>query len=147
MEGPWLMEEEISHRLAMPRFSGALVGGMAAGALFLACLGIYATISNLVASRKREIGIRMAVGATAMDVRALVFGHALRLVLIGLTIGLTLAAGATRFLEPYLLGVSRFDETIFAGVSLLILIVSAAATLLPAVRATQIDPNRVLKAN
>jgi ABC-type lipoprotein release transport system permease subunit len=64
-----------------------------------------------------------------------------------LTIGLTLAAGATRFLEPYLLGVSRFDETIFAGVSLLILIVSAAATLLPAVRATQIDPNRVLKAN
>ena len=146
MDGPWVLDEEISNRLAIPRFSGVLVGGMAAGALFLACLGIYATISNLVASRKREIGIRMAVGASAMNVSGLVFGQGLKLTLIGLTIGLVLAAGATRFLEPFLLGVSRFDPMIYGCVFLLILIVSAVATLLPAVRAAHIDPSRVLRA-
>jgi ABC-type antimicrobial peptide transport system permease subunit len=146
MDGPWVLDEEISHRLAIPRFSGTLVGGMAAGALFLACLGIYGTISNLVASRKREIGIRMAVGASARNVSGLVFAHSLGLVGIGLTIGMALAAGATRFLEPFLLGVSRFDPMIYGGVFFLILVVSAVATLLPALRAAHIDPSRVLRA-
>ena len=145
MDGPWIMDAEIGHRLAIPRFSGALVGGMAAGALFLACLGIYATMSHLVVSQRREIGIRMAVGASALSVGGHVFGRAIRLVLIGVSIGLVLASWATVFLRPFLLGVSRFDPMTYASVFLLILTVSVAATSLPATRAARVDPNFVLR--
>jgi putative ABC transport system permease protein len=113
----------------------------------LAGLGIYGVLAYSVAQRRREIGIRMALGARAADVRALVVGQAVALGAIGVAAGVAAAIGLTRVLASLLFGVSASDPLTFAGVCMVLLIVVGAAAYLPARRATRVDPLVALRAD
>jgi predicted permease len=115
----------------------ALFGGIG---LVLATVGLYGLLAFTVTRRRREIGIRMALGARAGDVRRLVLGQGLRLTLMGLAIGFALSFAATRFLSSLLFGVSPLDPVTFGGITLLLGITAAVACIVPAVRATRTDP-------
>jgi len=108
--------------------------------LLLAVMGLYAVVSYAVARRTREIGVRMALGAARADVLRLVVTEGMRLSLVGLGIGLLLAAGIGVVLSRVLYGVVPLDVPVLGGVVLLLLVVSALACYVPARRATRIDP-------
>jgi predicted permease len=109
-------------------------------AIVLAAIGIYGVMSYVVAGRTREIGVRIALGASRRDVLLLIIGQGMTLALIGLGIGLLSAMGATQLLTKILFGVSAIDPLTFAGVSLLLALVAALACYIPARRATKVDP-------
>jgi predicted permease len=132
---------------AQPRFTAALAATFALLATVLAGLGIYGVLAYSVAQRRREIGIRMALGARAADVRALVVGQAVALGAIGVAAGVAAAIGLTRVLASLLFGVSASDPLTFAGVCMVLLIVVGAAAYLPARRATRVDPLVALRAD
>jgi ABC-type antimicrobial peptide transport system permease subunit len=106
----------------------------------LAGFGLFSVMAYSVVQRQREIGIRMALGAQAADVRTMVVAQAIRTGVLGLVIGLAGALAATRVLESLLYGVPPNDPATFAGVSVLLLAVMLLAAYLPARRATQVDP-------
>ncbi|MCI0665300.1 MAG: ABC transporter permease [Acidobacteria bacterium] len=108
--------------------------------LALAAIGIYGVMTYSVARRTREIGIRMALGAEAQDVRKLIIKHGLGLTLIGIMIGLMLAAGVMRVVAHLLFGVRAIDPVTYAGVVLFLMSVALLACYLPARKATKIDP-------
>ncbi len=114
-------------------------------ALLLACIGLYGVLSYAVTQRSREIGLRMALGATARGVLGMVIGRGLLLTGAGLAIGLVLAAGATRFMKSMLYGVDAIDPATFAGVAGLLFAIAALASWLPARRASLVDPMVVLR--
>jgi putative ABC transport system permease protein len=114
-------------------------------ALALACVGIYGVMAYLVAERTHEIGIRMALGADRKNVLGLIVGHGLKVTLAGVAAGLLLAAGLSRFLSTVLYGVGTTDAPTFAGVAVLLVALAAAASILPAWRATRVDPVRSLR--
>jgi len=122
-----------------------LLTGFSALALFLACLGIYGVIAYSVKQRTAEIGIRMALGATAGNVLSSVLGLGLRLALIGVVVGGACALAATRFLQSLLFGVSAADPETFFAVSVLMFAVALMAALAPARRAVEIDPMEALR--
>jgi predicted permease len=125
----------------LPNRIAAFVAGLfGAIGLVLATVGLYGLLAFTVTLRRREIGIRMALGAQAGDVRKLVLGQGLRLTLIGLAIGFALAFAATRLLASRLYGVSPLDPATFATISLLLGLTAALASVVPAVRATRTDP-------
>jgi putative ABC transport system permease protein len=132
---------------AQPRFTALLAGTFAALATLLAGLGIYGVLAYSVAQRRREIGIRMALGARAADVRSLVVGQAVALGGVGVAIGLAGALALTRVLASLLFGVSAADPLTFAAVCLLLMTVVALAAWLPARRATRVDPLVALRAD
>jgi ABC-type antimicrobial peptide transport system permease subunit len=103
-------------------------------------------LSFLVRSRTREIGIRVAVGATPRSVAAMVVRQAMTWTIAGVAIGIGLALVLTRFLESFLYGVSPTDPWTFAGVTLLLALVACVAALAPAVRASRLDPLAALRA-
>src|SRR4030095_5697331 len=111
------LEEYVARAIAAPRFTALLVGSFAGLALLLAGFGLYGVMAYSVAQRRREIGIRMALGAQAADVRSLVVGQALRMGAAGLAIGLVGAMLVTRVLDTLLFGVTSGDPLTFAGVS------------------------------
>ncbi len=115
-------------------------------ALLLASLGIYGVISFSVAQRRREMGIRIAMGASRRSLRRLVVGEGLRLTAIGLGMGFVLALVMGRVMSSILFGVSPFDPITFGGVLMLFLVVAAIASVIPAVRAGRVDPRHVLRA-
>jgi len=115
----------------------AVFGGIG---LLLATVGLYGLLAFTVTRRRREIGIRMALGARASDVRNLVLGQGLRLTVIGLVIGFTLALAATRLLDSFLFGISPLDPVTFGAIGLLLGLTAAIACLVPGHRATRIDP-------
>ena len=133
------------------RFETLLISGFAAIALFLSGLGLYATLAATVASRTREIGLRMAIGADRRDVASLILIRTAVLVLSGLAIGTVIALTAARILStadwwrPLLFGVSWFDPRTYFSILLVLGAVSFAACFLPAWRATRVDPMRVLR--
>jgi ABC-type antimicrobial peptide transport system permease subunit len=139
------MEEAIDESLDQRRLVMFLLGAFAALAVGLAALGIYGVISYSVSQRTREIGIRMALGAQARQVRRMVLGQGLRLSVFGLALGVVAALGLTRVLASQLYGVSSTDPATFLVLSLLVLAVSALASLVPARRATRIDPMIALR--
>ena len=139
------MEENISGSVAQPRFRTWLLGIFAVVALILAAVGIYGVMSYSVNQRTGEIGVRMALGAEAMDVFRLIVGQGLWLALIGVSIGLLFAAGLTRILRTFLFGVSALDPVTFLGVALALTAVGLAASYLPARRATKVDPMVALR--
>jgi putative ABC transport system permease protein len=125
--------------------SSLLLGVFATVALALASLGIYGVISYSVAARRREIGLRMALGATRRDVSGLVLTEGLRLAAAGLAIGLALALVVARLMASILYGIGPFDPVTFAFVLGIFLAVAILASLLPASRAARTDPLGVLR--
>lgn len=122
-----------------------MLGLFAAAATLIATCGIYGLMAYAVAQRRREIGVRMALGATRRDVLRLVLTRAFRIVLAGLMVGLAGAAGVTRVLQTFLFGVTPTDPLVFTIVTLLLLAVGLMAAWLPARRATRIDPWKALR--
>ena len=134
------MDQRVTASLGTRRFSMGLLAGFAAVALLMAALGIYGVMAYSVAERRQEIGIRMALGARGRDVLALVLGQGLTLTAIGAAIGLCAAFGMTRLLSTMLFGVTSTDPLTFAAIPLILIGVSLVAVLLPARRATKVDP-------
>ena len=132
---------------AQPRFTATLATAFAAIATLLAGLGIYGVLAYGVAQRRREIGIRMALGAQAGDVRRLVVTQAALLGVAGLAAGVAAALVLTRALSSLLFGVTAYDPSTFGAVSALLMAVVAAAAYLPARRATRVDPMIALRAD
>jgi predicted permease len=132
--------------MVLPARLGAVAFTLFAGlALALAVLGVYGVVSYAVARRTREVGIRLAVGASPAGVVRLLMREGTTLVVIGTAIGLVLGLAVTRLLESLLYGVRAADPLTFVGAPLLLLAVGAVASLLPARRASRVDPARVLK--
>jgi len=140
-------DQYMARSIATPRFTAILLGTFAALALLLAGFGLYGVMSYSVAQRSREIGIRMALGAQAADVRSLVVSQAVRLGAAGLVIGIAAALAVTRVLDTLLFGVTASDPLTFAGVSAALIAVLLLAAYLPARRATRVDPIVALRAD
>ncbi|HEV3098800.1 MAG TPA: ABC transporter permease [Candidatus Udaeobacter sp.] len=134
------LEQVISDSIGPRRMSVLLLGVFAGVALLLASVGIYGVMSYLVVQRTHEIGVRMALGAQARDVLALVIGHALKLVGIGTGIGLLLALISTRALSVLLYGIDAFDLATFVLVTVVLATIALLASYLPALRASRADP-------
>ncbi len=134
------MDQRLSGSLARRRFSVTLLLGFGCLAVALAAIGLYGVLAFIVAQRRREIGVRMALGARKRDVVADVMGHGLRLAAAGVAIGLVLALAATRVMTTLLYGTSPTDVATFASVAALLIVVAAAASALPALRASRVDP-------
>lgn len=140
------MEEIVSSSLATDRFTTSLLGGFAIVALLLAVVGLYGVVSYSVSTRLREMGVRIALGAPSRGIRTLVLRWALGLAIAGVAVGAVGALGVTRLIEGLLFGVSAADVTTFLTVSVIMVSAAVAASLLPAIRATRVDPIQVLKA-
>jgi predicted permease len=134
------MEERVSGRMARPRFVSWLTGVFAGLALLLSAIGVYGVLAQNVARRTQEIGIRMALGASAGEILRLVLRRGLGLVGIGLAIGAAGALAMTRLLQTLLFGVSQTDPVTFGGVMLVLGAVALVATWIPARRAMRVDP-------
>lgn len=130
--------------IAEPRFQTLLLTGFAVTAMLLAAVGLYAVLSYTVAQRAGEIGVRMALGAQRGNVLGLILGRGALLAIGGIVIGLGASALLTRYLTSMLYGVQPLDPATFTIVSALLLIVSIAASAAPAIRASRLDPMRVL---
>jgi putative ABC transport system permease protein len=134
------MEQALARSVAARRFSMILLSVFAALALILAAVGIYGVISYSVAQRTREVGIRMALGAQTTDVLKLVVRDGLKLVVIGVAVGLLGAFMLTRLMSTLLFGVTPTDVVTYATVALGLIGVALAACYIPARRATKVDP-------
>jgi putative ABC transport system permease protein len=139
------MPELVRASVASRRFVTTLLLAFALAALVLALLGIYAVISYSVLARTREIGIRMALGARASEVLGLVMAQGLSLILAGAAVGLLASLLLSRYLESQLYGVSGTDLTTYAAVAVFLVLVALAATAVPALRASRLDPIQALR--
>jgi putative ABC transport system permease protein len=139
------MDEVISGSMRGPRMLMHLFGGFAGLALLLAAIGTYGVLSYLVTQRRREIGIRIALGARRETILRSVMAHGLTLALIGVAAGLAAALVLTRLMEALLFEVRPNDPATLVGVAVLIAAVAAAASIVPAFRATRVDPIAALR--
>lgn len=131
--------------LALRRFLTDLLGGFAAMAMLLAAIGVYGVMAYSVTQRLREMGIRIALGATQHDVLGIILADGLRCGLFGICFGLAGSFAATRLLSSQLYGVKPTDPWMFASVALLLALVAALAAYVPARRAARVDPIAVLR--
>jgi putative ABC transport system permease protein len=134
------MEQVRSASIMPQQFSLVLFGSFALLALLLAAVGIYGVVSYAVSRSTHEIGVRMALGANARAVLAMVLGNALRLALAGIAIGVLAALAASQVMSALLFGVSAADPLTFVGVALLVAAVTLTASYIPARRAARVDP-------
>ena len=139
------MEEYISSSVAAPRFNTTLLSIFAAVALVLTIIGLYGVMSYSVAQRTNEIGIRMALGAQTRDVLGLIVKDGMKLVLLGLVLGISGALGLTRLLSTLLFGVTTRDPVTFVAIAALLSFVAILACYIPAWRATRVDPLEALR--
>jgi putative ABC transport system permease protein len=134
------MEERLFESVAKPRFRTVLFGVFAALALLMAVVGLYAVMAVSVAQRTHELGIRIALGAQRRDVIGMVLGQGIKLVSLGIVIGLAGAWALTRVLTTLLYGVKPTDPLIFVAVPVLLIAVAILACWLPARQAASVDP-------
>jgi putative ABC transport system permease protein len=140
------LEEEVGNSLWQSRLRGWLLGFFSAVALALAATGLYGAVAYGVAQRTREIGIRMALGATRGSVLRLVLGQGMRAVALGLLVGLGGAMLLSQVLSAYLFGINRDDLTSYGAACFLLAATAAVAALIPARRASRINPTEALRA-
>ncbi len=140
------MDHIVSEAIARQRFSMLLLGSFAGLALVLAAVGIYGVMSYSVAQRRHEIGIRIALGAQRADVLRMTMKQGLKLVGLGLLIGLASAFVLTRVMASLLFGISATDPATFASICVVMVGVAALANYIPALRATKVDPIVALQA-
>ena len=138
------LEEILDRSLARTLFTLVLLGLAAVVALLLGAVGIYGVTSYTVSLRTREIGLRMALGAQRGDVRRMVLRHALTLAVIGVGVGLAVAAGITRWMESLLFGVRAVDPLTYGAVTVGLIVIALLASHLPARRATRVNPIEAL---
>ncbi|HVM74036.1 MAG TPA: ABC transporter permease [Candidatus Saccharimonadales bacterium] len=143
--GFYSMKDLQARTLAMQRIEVALLGVMAGLALLLSTVGIFALVANLVAQRTREIGIRMALGSTASQAMLEIGRLGASAALLGVVIGLALSAGALRAMRSLVYGVDVYDAPTLAGVVLILVCATLAATVLPTRKIASIDPARTLR--
>ena len=141
------LDDVVGGTIARPRAMSVLVGVFALVALALAAVGVYGVMAYSVRQRTQEIGVRMALGATAASVLRLVLGQALRLVFIGVAAGLLAAGLLTRLLERLLYEVEPLDPWTFAVTALVLLVVATVASYVPARRAMRMAPVDALRTN
>jgi len=141
-----LLTEQLGDAWAKQRFTSGVLATFATLALFLAATGVFGVVASVVSERTREIGIRVALGATTADVLRLVLRQGMRLPVIGLIIGAILAIPASQALRGLLYGVSPTDPRVFALVVVTLALVALAATLVPARRAARVDPRIAMRA-
>jgi len=141
------LDDLVGDTIARPRAILMLLGVFALVALGLAAVGVYGVIAYSVRERTQEIGVRMALGATSMSVFGLVFGRALRLVSIGVVVGLVAAGALTRLLQRLLFNVEALDPWTFAASAVVLLAVAAIASYVPARRGMKMAPVEALRTN
>ena len=144
---PRTMQRVFDDSLARQRFSMTLISVFAAAALALAMIGLYGVISLMVNNRRREIGVRMALGARAADVLRLVLAEGATIAVVGVAVGLVGAFALNRFVATLLYGVSPTSVAIYAAAATITILVTTAATIGPARRATRVDPTVALRSD
>jgi predicted permease len=146
VSNPRTMDDIISAATSRTSFTMALLGAASGVALLLGLVGIYGVISYVVSQRTREIGVRMALGATSPSVRSMVVRQGLMLAAAGVTLGLLAAAGLSTVMASLLYGVRATDPLTYGSVALALVIVSVSASWIPASRAAGVDPASALRA-
>jgi putative ABC transport system permease protein len=139
------LNEQVSKLADRPRFETALLGFFALCGLLMAVIGLYGVIAFMAAQRTQEIGVRMALGATRLDILRLIAGEGVRLIALGGFVGLFAALAAARLLKSLLFCVAPHDPPAFAAVLLLLTLVALAAILLPARAAMRVEPVEALR--
>jgi putative ABC transport system permease protein len=145
LRGVNTLEAEIADSIAIVRIMGILMGVFGLVALALSSIGVYGVLSESVAQRTHEIGIRLALGANPRDLMRLILGQALKLTGIGLAIAVPCAVAISRAMASLIFGVVSLDLTILAGFTALLLLVALGAGYLPARRAIGVDPMTSLR--
>lgn len=135
-----MMTEVVADSLAEKRFVMMLLGVFAALATVLSCVGIYGVISCIAGQRTHEIGIRMAMGAERKDILRVMLGEAGKMALVGVGVGSIASFLLMRLMSSMVFGVSTHDPLTFLGVAMLLTLVALGACLVPAQRATRVDP-------
>ncbi|MGD8360983.1 MAG: ABC transporter permease [Gemmatimonadota bacterium] len=145
ISNPRTMQEVLDLAMAPTSFTMTMLGAASGIALLLGLVGIYGVISYVVSQRTREIGVRMAMGATSPAVRRMVVQQGLALVVAGVILGLAGAGALSSVMASLLFGVSAMDPVTYGGVSLALIAVSTMASWIPALRAAGVDPSRALR--
>lgn len=140
------MDDIIGEPMSQPRLAAFLLSAFSAVALLLSAIGLYGVMTSIVRQQTRDLGVRLALGATARDIRRLVLNDALRVVAIGAAIGIVGAIVGGKLLSSQLYGVSWLDPMSLVATSVALLLTATAAALLPAERAARIDPVVALRA-
>jgi ABC-type antimicrobial peptide transport system permease subunit len=139
------MDEVVTRSTSRQRFNMWLMTVFGASALLLAAIGIYGLMAYSVEQRSQEIGIRLALGAEASQVKNMVVLQGMRLTLAGVVVGVAAAFGLTRFIASFLFGVEAWDPLVFVSVPLVLSAVALLAVWLPARRASRVDPIEALR--
>lgn len=139
------MDQIVSDSVARPRLQALLLSAFAALALLLACVGLYGVIAYSVEQRRREIGVRLAIGAAPSAVLRLVVGEGLKLTIVGLIAGLAGALATGRYLGTLLYEIRSTDPAVFSGVAALLLLSAIGASYVPARRAMHVEPATILR--
>jgi ABC-type antimicrobial peptide transport system permease subunit len=129
----------------LSQIAASVAGLLSLLAASLAAIGVYGVVAYVVSRRRREVGVRMALGAGARDVQRLILGQTLRPVAIGLSIGVAVAAATVRLLQSVLFGVSPYDPVAFISAPFLMLAIAVAAAFMPTRRAMRVNPMSVLR--
>jgi putative ABC transport system permease protein len=145
LRGVATLEEEVTDSIAIVRIMGILMGIFGLIALVLSAIGVYGVLSENVAQRTREIGIRLALGAETPALMKLILGHALKLTAIGLAIALPVSFAISRTMSSLVFGIVTTDVTILAAFTALLFLVALGAAYLPSRRALRVDPMVALR--